>query len=465
VKGSRAALSRSSIGAAAGVAVCGLLATSLAFVLHEAVGHGLAAYALGGRFLGFFVSPTAAFAETAISDAGRPWILAAGTPVSVITGLVAYAVLKRHQNIASLAGIALWQFAHISLVFQLLYAGGLPLGMWLSGQAPQGDWSLLFAQVGIHPLASAAVLLPLSVIAAAALARLSERLTSWPRVVQRRWGIVAAYVTLAAPPLMLAVVYALVTLPWSEARDHFELMGIVATPLTAGLAGAVVAQYRRGDVTSQPSGAQTRPTAPGAISATAVLLMSAVLFGVGWLFGPTTSLRRGVAVQRPVSDDYFRAAHDVRVKVAFKEPGRAELFVSSEPVATRGSPYVRRLSQNLAALGPSIHAAAEFTQFLAERNLGFGKITVSDAPRRVDEGWYWSAMTDVGSSHIRVQIWPAIYNAHARVVEVTLAGVAHRSDAPPVEGMTTSNETIVWKRPASFVAPVQFDAGTPMRGR
>lgn len=461
--GSRGAFSLSSLGAAVGVAVCGIAATSFALALHE-VGHGLAAYALGGRFLGFFVSPTAAFADTASSDATWPWVWAAGTPVNLVTGLVAYAALRR-QFRPTIAGISLWHFTHLSLVFQLTYVGLLPLGMWLSGQAPLGDWSLVFAEVGINPMVSAAVFLPLAVIAAAALARVSVRLTPWRDTAQFRWGIVAAYVTLVAPPLLLTIAYALVTLPWSGPRDHFEFVGLLITPATVGLVGAVIAQYRHGAEAGRFDEEQVRPSGAGIFPATAVVLLTAALVGVGWLFGPTTVLRRGVAVQRPAPDDYFRGAQDLRVTVAFAKAGRATLFLSSEPVTIRGSRYVRQLSQHLAALGPSRQAAAEFTEFLAEANLSLAKASVSAAPHSFEKGWRWSATADTGSNQIRVQIWPTIYTDHARVVELSLTGVALPADAAAVEGVTTTNGAIVWRRPATFVAPVQFDVEIAMTGR
>lgn len=310
---------RGSVVAAAGIAVCGVAANSAASALHEVFGHGLAAIASGGRFLSFFVSPTAAFAETATSDVGALWMNAAGTPVNVITGLLAYGALKRRRDLSTLASLALWQFTHTSLVFQLLYVGGPPLGLWLADQAPQGDWSVLFSRLGVHPLVAAVVFVPLSVVAAAKLARMSERLTPWPVAGWRRVGTVAAYLSLVLPPLMLIILYALVALPWSTPRDHFEAGGMIVTPLSAGLAGALVAQLRRARADDRAAAASPGIVSPVTPKALAILI--ALLCGAGWVFGPTTGLRRGIAVQQPTPDDYFRAAQDLRITVTLGKSG------------------------------------------------------------------------------------------------------------------------------------------------
>lgn len=437
------------------VALSGLLAASLAFLLHEVLGHGAAAWFLGGRFLGFFISPTAAFADTATTPGAQGWVTAAGTPVNLATGTLAYLYLQRHAR-ADRAGcsrdVALWQFAHVSLLLQLSYLGELPLFTWLSGQAPQGDWGVLFSRIGVHPVVAALVALPLGLIAATSLARAAAGVTPWPHVLRTRWRIVKAYATLTAPPLMLTVSYALIELPWTVSRDYFEFLGLVTTPLTIGLAGAAIAEWRYGTaIRAGTPGVRPLHRAAG----TPLALMLATPVALGLLFGPTIPLRRGVAVQRPTADDYTRSSQDVLATITPNGHARATLVVVSETVPARGSPYVRRLTQQLAGHGPSAAAAAEFTQFFAERNLG-ATFSLSEQPRPTKEGWRWAGLLQFPSGRVRIQIWPSIYREGSRITGVTMAGAVLRSDPLTVKGLGLSNGAIVWRRPDRMEAPVEF---------
>jgi hypothetical protein len=447
----------------AGVALSGVLANSFAFALHEIFGHGLAAQALGGRFLGFFISPTAALAETAVDAEAQTWVSAAGTPWNLLTGWLAYLYLRRHGKAGDarrLGSVALWHFAHVSLVMQLMYVGALPLGMWLLSRPPVGDWGVLFDRLGIHPVIPAAVAIPLSVVAASALAGLSIRLTPWPLLTVNRWGVVTSYLSLTLPPLVLLAVHALIVLPWSESRDFFELQGLAATPLTAGLAGAAIGQRRRNRRTSAASSApQSSIEMRVALSVTIAML--AALAALMARFGPTISLRRGIAVEPPTADDSFRSPHDFRAELTFTD-GRATLTVLAQPAADRGSPYVRRFTQRVAGLGPSPTAVRDFTTFFAERNLGLTNVEPIEPARHEADGWRWTATSPVESRRVRIQIWPAIYSAGSRIVELTVAGAVLESDPDSVPGLVRSTTGATrWQRPDRMDAPVTFVFAVP----
>ena len=441
-------------------ALSGVLANSIAFALHEVVGHGLMARTLGGRFLGFFISPTAAFAETAVDDRVQLWVSAAGTPVNLISGLLALMYLTRRtraDGVDRLWNVGLWHFAHVSLVMQLSYVGGLPLAMWLLDQPPQGDWVFVFDRLSIHPVLPAIVILPLAITAAAELTRLATGVTLWRYEVAGRLTMVKSYLLLTAAPLAVLVLYAIAERPWASARDYFELKGLAATPLTVGLAGAVFAQWRRSrNASSLRSDAPDRTPLEHRVLTRATIYMLACLLAVTMFFGPTIPLRRGVAVQQSTADDYLRSAHDVRVELRFTVDHRATLVIASRPVETRGSPYLQRLSEQLARLGPSETAARQFTQFFAERNLGLPNMELSEAPQRTADEWRWAASSRIDGTSIRIQIWPNIYNESSRIVELSIAGMLRSFDPQNVPGLLRTNDGVVWRRPHRMEAPLGF---------
>ena len=449
----------------AGIVLCAVLAHSVAFALHEVVGHGMTAIALGGRFNGFFISPTAAFAETTVPDNLRVWVNGAGTPVNLATGLVAWVYLRRTVDARGarwLRRVALWHFVHLSLVMQLLYIGGLPLAAWWSGQRPQGDWGVVFNDAGISPLAAAAVALPLAVCAGSSLAIVSLGLTPWPSLAAGRWGAVRSYLSLAGPPTIALLIYALVVSPWARARDYFELGGVAATLLTAGLLGAVLVQRYEEDKGSRP---RSRVAARGgpdqAVTPLVTILLVAAVAALLILFGPTVSLRRGVAVQQPLDTDYFRGALDIRAELVVGGQRGAELSFVALAAPDRGSPYIRRLTRAVAALGPSAPAALEFTRFFAERNLGLSATSLSELPTRVSDGWRWATLTSIDRASIPITIWPNIYSEESRVVEMTLKGVTLQSQPAGVPSLSRAADPVVWRRPSPMNAPITFIVAVP----
>ncbi len=108
-----------------------VIATALATLLHEGLGHGMAAWVLGAD-VKMISSVHCAYDSSMLSEGSRRLISAAGSFVNLDTGLVAWFLIRGARS--ATVRYFLWLFAAISL-FQ---AGGY---LMVSPLAGFGDWN------------------------------------------------------------------------------------------------------------------------------------------------------------------------------------------------------------------------------------------------------------------------------------------------------------------------------------
>ena len=118
----------------------GVLAFALADVSHEALGHGLATVAVGGKA----VMLTTCYFNS--SGHYSRWIPAAGGLMNLAVGMAALAALRLNSSPSSRLGPRLRCFLVLVAAFNLFFAFGYPA---YSGMARFGDWAAVIS--GLEP--------------------------------------------------------------------------------------------------------------------------------------------------------------------------------------------------------------------------------------------------------------------------------------------------------------------------
>ncbi|HKQ98828.1 MAG TPA: hypothetical protein VJV75_13200, partial [Candidatus Polarisedimenticolia bacterium] len=218
----------------------------LILLVHEAIGHGVVAELLGGRFLSLYLSPAVGWADF-FAPSGARSLAALGTaaPLAALVGLAIWTRTRRSQDL--LPRVAGWYFG-LAGVSNLAYWGLFP---WLLARrgSLRGDWAEVWQAWGVRPLFPALLsLLPLAIVSALLLVdarRLVDRLhPAFDR------GVSGPFALLATAGAVPKVGYILAYWPWWRTLDQSLLGGLLVLPVgvwIGGLIGLPIARWRGWD--------------------------------------------------------------------------------------------------------------------------------------------------------------------------------------------------------------------------
>jgi hypothetical protein len=140
------------------LAAFGVLAYMMSNVLHEGLGHGGVAWLSGARH----ITVTSTYMDAGFDTR---WILAAGTLVNLLFGVLGLAVLRSTRRADMSPRLFLWSFTAFNLLLgtgYFLFSGIGGIGdwaEWLKGLSPVWAWRVGFALLGGVSYVAAAMLL------------------------------------------------------------------------------------------------------------------------------------------------------------------------------------------------------------------------------------------------------------------------------------------------------------------
>jgi hypothetical protein len=140
------------------LAAFGVLAYMTSNVLHEGLGHGVAAWLSGARH----ITVTSTYMDAGFDTR---WILAAGTLANLVFGVLGVAVLRSMRRADMSLQLFLWAFTAFNLLLgtgYFLFSGIGGIGdwaEWMKGLSPVWGWRAGFALLGAVSYFAAALLL------------------------------------------------------------------------------------------------------------------------------------------------------------------------------------------------------------------------------------------------------------------------------------------------------------------
>ena len=267
-------------------------AAAIGFFVHEVVGHGGAALALGYPLLAFYVSPIEGFAISqtppTLEGAGQVIFRLAGPAVTVVVGLLALVGIGRDR-----AAITRTFFLYLGLICldgTLAYAAadlGLRTGV--------GDFSVAFAALGLPTVPFAAVAFAGALLIAFLFCRKALGIIEgfWPLTSYRRRVTALCLYFLPGPLLQgayLAMVSSLMRPEWAMAIALAVVMALVWA-----VVGSVVAAAGSG----RP--AERAVVSRASLARVLAVCVPALIVLVG-VFGPTSTTARAALLRFPADD-------------------------------------------------------------------------------------------------------------------------------------------------------------------
>lgn len=436
------------------IALAGYTASVVALLVHEVIGHGLVSLTVGGTFEDFYVSPLEGLAGTTGPDA-TSWIaIAAGAPTAIVFGLLVWAVVRRRIASPSPRDLAttilLWCIANEAVIDPLLYMTMQPTLGSLVGVG-SGDWWSLTREWNVPRLLWLSAGVVMGVPVCALLIQDASRLVSHWAPPSRELSPLSAYWILTLPGSGLQLVYLGVLLPWRDGSLSMALGSALGVPVF-GILGALWLRLRK-----------HRPFAPSNVPPAAPRLRTARMsmglagFGlaVGFIFGPSPSLRRGVALGPPNPDGYLDAAQVIDLRLDLAGADGPTLRVESLPLPDRGSPFRRRVTRALAAIGPSVLGAEHATRFMAQWNLDGALVRSVSEPRRAGDRWSWSAEIDMPGDSFMVRLWPLTWIRESHIASLRITG-GDAADTWSASVGRTPERAVVWTRAPGLTAIDSF---------
>ena len=140
------------------LAAFGVLAYMISNVLHEGLGHGGVAWLSGARH----ITVTSTYMDAGFDTR---WILAAGTLVNLVFGVLGLAMLRGMRRADVSLRLFLWSFTAFNLLLgtgYFLFSGIGGIGdwaEWMKGLSPVWAWRVGFALLGAASYFGAALLL------------------------------------------------------------------------------------------------------------------------------------------------------------------------------------------------------------------------------------------------------------------------------------------------------------------
>ena len=140
------------------LAAFGVLAYMISNVLHEGLGHGGVAWLSGARH----ITVTSTYMDAGFDTR---WILAAGTLVNLVFGVLGLAMLRSMRRADVSLRLFLWSFTAFNLLLgtgYFLFSGIGGIGdwaEWMKGLSPVWAWRVGFALLGAVSYFGAALLL------------------------------------------------------------------------------------------------------------------------------------------------------------------------------------------------------------------------------------------------------------------------------------------------------------------
>lgn len=369
------------------------MALLLNMALHEVVGHAAAALLVGGSVHGVFISPAVSTAYVWAGDAGFGWktvaMLAAGSAVNLLSGLAAWALAGRVRGFA--ARVFLWVFAVTSLVLATIYIGVEPLLGWLTHTA-FGDFTHIFAALGLSPLWPALVAIPAGVWIMARGLRWAQEIVQVYLAPGHPPGPFRSFWQLIWPGYVLFFAYLAALLPWldSYVALYAAVVGFVVVVAYTGLAAVLLAACgrrapgRAGQAT--PAALARRPAIRGLARWNATALLVAVACPL--IFGPTQSLAWGIKLQDPPREAFFNVHQETAIRVTLGPDGAAQLRLSVRPTPRdRRSRLQWQMAQGALEAGPTREAAEGYAALVAQNVLGASGAAAVEQVRRAGDAW------------------------------------------------------------------------------
>jgi len=413
--------------------------------VHEVIGHGLIAEAIGGRFLSFYLSPVRGFAEFNTAP-GVATLLALGaaTPLTSGLGLLAWAATRRSERfvprvagwyclLGALTGIGAW---------------GLYPGLASRSRALAGDWSVIWRAWHVSPLIPGAVTLALLAVLGAVAIADARRIVTVQHPAPSWRGASAAYWLLALAAVLPKACYLVAFWPHWRPTDRALFAFDLGLPLALWLGGMIGMPLARRLGWAGPGDAETAgrglrmPDPPAALACVVILLASTL--GVAYLFGPATRLRSGLQVRALTADDYFEVDTRTEVEWALDADGSGRLTVRSTPPAHADSPFEERRTGEADRLGPS-RAACERVLEAVASEIDAVALQPAVQPDRSQGAWRCAAPISVTAHGITF-----VVPEGAAALTITAPGLATRRYSAQGVPLALSPETARWVRPDGF---------------
>jgi hypothetical protein len=464
------------------LALAQILASLLAAAIHEVVGHGLVAEALGGEFVLFYLSPLRAWAYTVEPAGASDLVRAGGALAAIAAGVPVLWWLRTRRALAGttlpLATLA-WFFALATLVGETGYMSGEPIVRRLTGGEAVGDWDRIYQSLGIPVLLPLLVIGPVCIWLAARVMEEAGRMVQVLRPSGRAPDPLVAFLLLWSPGLVLRGAYAVALWDRLGGPERSRLPGLVAFPILIALAArawlAAEGRIRRprtvapGSATASPppsalpgaaylgaahpEAAYLGAATPGAarprwgVHAAAVAVpIAAVLF----VFGPVESGQRGVLVGRPGPDAYDLVAQTLTVSGSVAPGGVLALRFASRPRPDTGPPLRTRLTASLADVGPSREAATTITRFVADWNLDGASVLRVGEIEHEDARWAWSADVEPVSTTPMIRLWPLTMFPESHIDRLELVGLSSAESHTERGRVDDLGTRLVWTRGGGF---------------
>lgn len=458
------------------LALAQILASLLAAAIHEVVGHGLVAEALGGEFVLFYLSPLRGWAYTVDPAGASDLVRAGGALAGIVAGVPVLRWLRSRpapdRATVPLATLA-WFFALATLVGETGYMSGEPIVRRLTGGEAVGDWDRIYQSLGIPFLVPFFVIGPICIWLAARVMEEAVRLVRVVRPSGRAPDPLVAFLLLWSPGLVLRGAYAVALWDRLGGPERSKLPGLVAFPILIALAArawlAVEGRIRRprsvapDSATAPPSSAHPEATHAGAAhpraahpraarprwglhAAAVVVPIAAVLL----VFGPVESGQRGVLVGRPGPNAYDLVAQTLTVSGRVAPGGVLAFRFASRPRPDTGPPLRTRLTASLADVGPSREAATTITRFVAAWNLDGAAVLRVGEIEREDGGWAWSADIEPASATPMIRLWPLTMFPENHIDRLELVGLSSAESHTERGRVEDLGTRLVWTRGDGF---------------
>ncbi len=426
--------------------------------LHEALGHGLLAWALGGQFYAFFVNPFGGVAYFSMPELGG-WrtalIQAGGILVTLGVGAGLWVLAGRVRGLP--ARLLLLLIAGANVLNATLYVALDPLVSILTG-GQKGDVVLLLSQYGIPapPVAlfGLAVSLWLTkrlcrrflfVLGSSGLAPRSRR-----QALELLWTVVG--------PGLAVYLVGTVAAAWHLTSFSFasSIVQLVVFALFYAVgAGLTVRRWR-------PRVRQDPPTATRALGLWVTTLVLAVaLAGLMVVFGPTDKLARGLLLRAPDSQAFPGWGVRTGLVVSVQPDLVADASGIVRSVPPRGSPLERALASAVNEAGPDESAILVGRVWLWWRLPGVRFL--EDLPlQRAGEGWAIGSRVDLKGSQVLEELpgrgWrlrlevPADAEGQLERVEVRLADGLQALASEGFQG----SQGVLWWEPQAVPADTAY---------